>query len=159
GTLQPIVEKLAIPPELDAPMLLLAIAVGGYAKDELPAGRTAEPGSDAGVCAGRRLIVDVSIGGHQGRQQTRRTRMEEPQARNTAVARVRGDGRDPVDLAARTLAFIVHDHRDLMPEVAPRARQQHMLDRLAADVLRIRITREHAERIEPDDADAVRDHG
>src|SRR5438105_3130258 len=79
--------------------------------------------------------------------------MEEAQARDPAMARVRRDRGDSVDHAFRALPFVVHDQRDVMTEIAPGAREQHVLHGLAADVAQVAFARQHAVRVHADDAD------
>ena len=63
--------------------------------------------------------------------------MEEAQARQATIALVRRDHGDAVDHAPGALPVVEHDHRDLVAEIAPGARQQHVLHGLATDVLDI----------------------
>src|SRR4051812_8963905 len=81
--------------------------------------------------------------------------MEEAQAGDAALARIRGDRGDAVDDAARPLALVVHDHRHVVTEIAPGAREQHVLHRLATDVPEVALARQHAVRVHADDADAA----
>jgi hypothetical protein len=140
---QSIVEELAIAPELDAAMFLFAITVRGNAEYEASPGGAAEPAGDTGKGARGRLVVSVGVRRDQRGQQASRPRMEKPQTRDAAVARLCRDRGDSVVHAAWALAFVVHDDRNVVAEVAPGARQQHVLNRLATDVLGILFARQH----------------
>ena len=105
------------------------------------------------------ITDDRCIRRHERRDEPGRARVEKAQAGDAAIARMRGDGRDPFVHAAGALPLVVHDDRYVMAEIAPGTGQQHVLDGLAADVLGIALARQHAVRVETHDADASRAQG
>jgi hypothetical protein len=151
GALEAEVIEHAVPAETDAPVLFFDVAVGCDAEHELASHHAAEPRDDARVRASGRLVVDIGVRRVQRGDQLARARMKEAQPGNAGLSIVGCNRRDPVEVFPRPEAFVAHDDRHLEPEVAPRAREQHVLHGLAADVATV-LVREHRVRVETDDA-------
>ncbi len=103
--------------------------------------------------AGWRLIIDIGIDLAHRTDHSSQPRMREAQYRNAFVTRIGSDGANAIDIGDTTLPVVVHDHRNLMAEIAPCPRQQHVLHGFAADVLRVLQVRQLRIIVEADNAD------